>query len=309
VESLYKELQEGGYTFEDPNENDGSKKHPAAYSNDPNVVASEEEEAAIAKAIAASLSDANPPVNGSSGHGPNKRQNGAYPTMSEILQQGNQLSQQNSQRPARQARVLYDFEAVEENELSLSVGELVSVLDDSDANWWRGASARGATGLFPASFVSFQLEDPNARQIQAPVDLVDVPPPPRVQIDEEVLLKCIQLLEDCDPTGAVPDGPDLAYYEQMSLAQAPLIDAKLGQIDKQHNMLAQIDVAIRDVLASYDNCVQQVQMQMQNYAPQAPGAPSTSMPPPQQQPQQPTMQNAVGQVPGAAFHQMAPQPQ
>jgi hypothetical protein len=77
-----------------------------------------------------------------------------------------------------------------------------------------------------------------------------------------VLLKCIQLLEDCDPTGEVPDQPELAFYEHMSVNQAPLIDQRLAQIDKQHNMLAQVDIAIRDVLASYDSAVQQVQYQV-----------------------------------------------
>ena len=85
---------------------------------------------------------------------------------------------------------------------------------------------------------------------------------PRVEISEEILRKCIELLEGCDPTGQAPDPPELAYYEQMSMAQGPLIDQKLAQIDKQHNMLAQIDVAIRDVLATYDNAVQQVQYQV-----------------------------------------------
>lgn len=85
---------------------------------------------------------------------------------------------------------------------------------------------------------------------------------PKVDIDEEILLKCFQLLQDCDPTGEVPDPSELSYYEQMSLAQAALIDQKLAQIDKQHNMLAQTDVSIRDVLANYDNAVQQVQFQV-----------------------------------------------
>lgn len=43
----------------------------------------------------------------------------------------------------------------------------------------------------------------------------------------------------------------------MSMAQIPLIDQKLAQIDKQHNMLAQIDVSIRDVLASFDSLLHQ----------------------------------------------------
>jgi len=61
----------------------------------------------------------------------------------------------------------------------------------------------------------------------------------------------------------------------MSVNQAPLIDQRLAQIDKQHNMLAQIDIAIRDVLASYDSAVQQVQYQVGNY--QRSGAPGISM--------------------------------
>lgn len=42
----------------------------------------------------------------------------------------------------------------------------------------------------------------------------------------------------------------------------PLIDARLAEIDKQHNALAQVDIAIRDVLAMYDRAVQQVQYQV-----------------------------------------------
>jgi hypothetical protein len=46
----------------------------------------------------------------------------------------------------------------------------------------------------------------------------------------------------------------------MALQMAPLIDKKLANIDRQHNMLANIDIAMRDVLASYDQAVQQVQI-------------------------------------------------
>jgi len=109
---------------------------------------------------------------------------------------------------------------------------------------------------------------------------------PPIQINEEVLLKCIQLLEDCDPTGEVPDQPELAFYEHMSVNQAPLIDQRLAQIDKQHNMMAQVDIAIRDVLASYDSAVQQVQYQFsgqqQPVTPQAAATQPTAAAPTQQ---------------------------
>jgi len=89
------------------------------------------------------------------------------------------------------------------------------------------------------------------------------PPPPRPPspcIDENVLRRCLELLEDADPTGEVADPSDLQVLEEASMAQAPLIDARLAHIDRQHNLLAEVDVKIRDVLALYDSAVQQVGM-------------------------------------------------
>ncbi|KAK6024448.1 hypothetical protein OSTOST_09739 [Ostertagia ostertagi] len=87
------------------------------------------------------------------------------------------------------------------------------------------------------------------------------------------------MLEDCDPTGDTPDPPELARIEQASRAQAPLIDARLAAIDAQVNALSQVDMAIRDVLALYDEAVQKAHYQAYQ-PPPVMNAPGVAMPQP-----------------------------
>lgn len=65
-----------------------------------------------------------------------------------------------SQAPAEQtgprvrwARALYDFEAMDVDELGLRCGEVVEVLDSSNPSWWTGL-LHNKLGLFPANYVA-----------------------------------------------------------------------------------------------------------------------------------------------------------
>uniref|UniRef100_A0A3B3SVS9 Osteoclast-stimulating factor 1 n=1 Tax=Paramormyrops kingsleyae TaxID=1676925 RepID=A0A3B3SVS9_9TELE len=49
-------------------------------------------------------------------------------------------------------RALYDFKAEEEDELGFHAGDLIEVLNRSDASWWKGR-LRGKVGLFPTNYV------------------------------------------------------------------------------------------------------------------------------------------------------------
>uniref|UniRef100_A0A914GX93 Signal transducing adapter molecule 1 n=1 Tax=Globodera rostochiensis TaxID=31243 RepID=A0A914GX93_GLORO len=243
IESLYRDIRDQGLSFEpDP----ATQKKKAVVSNDPNVVSSEQEEADIAKAIALSLQEG--------GKQQQLPQQNCYPSFANttLSQNGLHAAAQNKSH-GNKVKALYDFEAVEDNELSFLAGELIIVHDDSDQNWWRGSTERGggASGLFPASFVT---EEDN---VQISGELFTERNGPEASETET----CIELIESCDPAADPSDDPtELPFLEQMSKAQAPLIDQKLVKIDKQLNMLAEVDIAIREVLTAYDTAVQQVAM-------------------------------------------------
>ncbi|XP_004447888.1 GRB2-related adapter protein 2 [Dasypus novemcinctus] len=53
----------------------------------------------------------------------------------------------------RWARALYDFEALEDDELGFHSGEVIEVLDSSNPYWWTGYR-HSKLGLFPANYVA-----------------------------------------------------------------------------------------------------------------------------------------------------------
>ncbi|PKK29918.1 GRB2-related adaptor protein 2, transcript variant X2 [Columba livia] len=61
----------------------------------------------------------------------------------------------NSQEDKRTlwVRALYDFDAMEHDELGFRSGDILEVLDSSNPSWWKGR-LRGELGLFPANYVT-----------------------------------------------------------------------------------------------------------------------------------------------------------
>lgn len=52
-----------------------------------------------------------------------------------------------------QVKALFDFRAMEDDELGFCAGDVIEVLDHSDAAWWKGR-LRGESGLFPANYTT-----------------------------------------------------------------------------------------------------------------------------------------------------------
>ncbi|PIC50145.1 hypothetical protein B9Z55_001164 [Caenorhabditis nigoni] len=278
IVSLYKNLVADGYSFTVDDPKSKKKAIDAKYANDPNYVGSAQEEEAIAKAIAASLADAE------------KQEKAKKSTSSSMYPSTKATSPPTQSTPnsERKVRALYDFEAAEGNELSFVAGDIITITDESNPHWWTGRIGT-QQGLFPSSFVTNQLDDTKSKDAEASQKAPEVV----ASINEAVLVRCLQVLHECDPTGERPDPADLAQLEAASYAQGSLIDAHLASIDRQSNSLAQIDIAIRDVLALYDDAVQKsgfqpnqqmYQQPMQQYNYQQPQAPY--YPPPGQPPQQ-----------------------
>ncbi|XP_037090826.1 drebrin-like protein A [Pollicipes pollicipes] len=51
------------------------------------------------------------------------------------------------------AQALYDYQAVDETEITFDPGDIVTNIEQIDEGWWQGVSPAGQFGLFPANYV------------------------------------------------------------------------------------------------------------------------------------------------------------
>lgn len=57
------------------------------------------------------------------------------------------------------ATALYDFEAQGEDELPIAEGEILTVIDKSNDDWWTVKNSRGKQGVVPAQYVELNTID------------------------------------------------------------------------------------------------------------------------------------------------------
>ncbi|XP_032020979.1 signal transducing adapter molecule 1 isoform X1 [Hylobates moloch] len=244
ISAMIKNLKEQGVTFPAIGSQaaEQAKASPALVAKDPGTVANKKEEEDLAKAIELSLKE--------------QRQQSTtlstlYPSTSNLLT--------NHQHEGRKVRAIYDFEAAEDNELTFKAGEIITVLDDSDPNWWKGETHQGI-GLFPSNFVTADLTaepemiktEKKTVQFSDDVQVETIEPEPEPAfIDEDKMDQLLQMLQSTDPSDDQPDLPELLHLEAMCHQMGPLIDEKLEDIDRKHSELSELNVKVMEALSLY----------------------------------------------------------
>ncbi|XP_074261073.1 signal transducing adapter molecule 1 isoform X2 [Saimiri boliviensis] len=244
ISAMIKNLKEQGVTFPAIGSQaaEQAKASPALVAKDPGTVANKKEEEDLAKAIELSLKE--------------QRQQSTtlstlYPSTSNLLT--------NHHHEGRKVRAIYDFEAAEDNELTFKAGEIITVLDDSDPNWWKGETHQGI-GLFPSNFVTADLTaepemiktEKKTVQFSDDVQVETIEPEPEPAfIDEDKMDQLLQMLQSTDPSDDQPDLPELLHLEAMCHQMGPLIDEKLEDIDRKHSELSELNVKVMEALSLY----------------------------------------------------------
>ncbi|XP_006869966.1 PREDICTED: signal transducing adapter molecule 1 [Chrysochloris asiatica] len=231
-----------GYEDDKDKAAEQAKASPALVAKDPETVANKKEEEDLAKAIELSLKEQRQqPTTLSS----------LYPSTSNLLT--------NHQHEGRKVRAIYDFEAAEDNELTFKAGEIITVLDDSDPNWWKGETHQGI-GLFPSNFVTADLTaepemiktEKKTVQFSDDIQVETIEPEPEPAfIDEDKMDQLLQMLQSTDPSDDQPDLPELVHLEAVCHQMGPLIDEKLEDIDRKHSELSELNVKVMEALSLY----------------------------------------------------------
>lgn len=256
IPALYKELKAEGVEFSSDTSKDSSSSlssSPPRSSSAKSTSNTRQEDEDLAKAIELSLQEA---------EASKPKVSSLYPSFSTP-----------SPAPIRKVevkkvRALYDFEAVEDNELTFKSGEIISVLDDSDANWWKGENNRGI-GLFPSNFVTSDLSEPESppKVEKKKVRWADEPrqqsttegsaTPVKTEISEEKINLCTNMLKGANIEGEDDEEEKIQDMEDECYRMEPLIRDKIEESERKHQELTSMNEQYLQALSLYQRLMKE----------------------------------------------------
>ncbi|XP_065897860.1 signal transducing adapter molecule 1-like isoform X2 [Dysidea avara] len=195
----------------------------------------------IAKAIRLSLEEANKLSSKSSS-------SSMYPSLT-----ASQPSKSTTTAPAnkRHVRAIYDFDAAEDNELSFKAGEVIELIDDSDQNWWKGSTSLG-TGLFPANFVSKNMQKEPEPVVKTTSDQKKKKQNKVVTVSLEKINLCLEMLKSADATDAnQAESETTRELEEECQQMRPLVEKKLKDLEKKEEEMEEISKMFHEAIATY----------------------------------------------------------
>ncbi|XP_073349474.1 intersectin-2a isoform X2 [Pagrus major] len=92
-----------------------------------------------------------------------KRQRGWFHSSHVKLLGPSSTKSSPSPLPVCQVIAMYDYTAANRDELSFSKGQLISILDKTNPDWWKG-DVNGVTGLLPTNYVKMTTESDPSQQ-------------------------------------------------------------------------------------------------------------------------------------------------
>ncbi|KAJ7990976.1 hypothetical protein DPEC_G00292450 [Dallia pectoralis] len=92
-----------------------------------------------------------------------KRQKGWFPASNVKMLGSNSGKSTPAPQAVCQVIAMYDYKAANEDEMSFSKGQLISVFDKNNPDWWKG-EVNGVTGLFPTNYVKMTTTDTDPSQ-------------------------------------------------------------------------------------------------------------------------------------------------
>lgn len=242
-------------------------------------------EAAIAASLKISTSSTNA-NNANTGNGDGQKQDNMYNFNSNTTTTTGAMDSKNlnhisnpkelpsQPQVSKKAKALYTFEVMEEGELGFTVGDVITILDTSHPEWWKGEK-NGQVGLLPSNYVKL-LENTTQQQGQVgsssngyttdSVSKKENGSNDKAKIDVEVIDELLQKLDIAQNSQTTSEfNADIEkLYEQVVGDIQPLIEAKLDKLNQKEQELSELNAKYCKCMGMYDSLLKESQLAMSN---------------------------------------------